>query len=290
MGALPYKVILMIFRYPGGKSKKSVKEKILSYFPKSYEEYREPMVGGGGIFFAIPLNKNRWINDIDCNLISVYQALKERPLEFIKKCREINKAESKDGLALTKESGNAFYNARLKEKFDYFAKNSEEDAALRYFFIHRTVWAGRVNYNMESRMYFSNPSGWNVAHSDKMEKASQIVRDAKITCTDFSEMLTTDGNNVVIYLDPPYYVNTEFNNTSKLYKYNFTKEDHERMCKLVKSTKHKVVISYDNHPYIKSLYSSFNLHCAEWTYCGTSSAEGQSNKKKKGQELIITNF
>jgi len=85
----------MIFRYPGGKSKKSIQEKILKYFPEEYEEFRDCMVGGGGIFFAIPKDKKRWINDLNSDLMLVYSALKERPEEFISKCREI--APQKDG-------------------------------------------------------------------------------------------------------------------------------------------------------------------------------------------------
>ena len=47
----------MIYRYPGGKSKKQVQNRILRRFPGihelrvfEYREYREPFVGGGGIY------------------------------------------------------------------------------------------------------------------------------------------------------------------------------------------------------------------------------------------------
>lgn len=42
-----------IFRYPGGKSRSSAQQKILRFAPENYAEYREPFVGGGGIFFAV---------------------------------------------------------------------------------------------------------------------------------------------------------------------------------------------------------------------------------------------
>lgn len=280
----------MIFRYPGGKSKKSVRERILSFFPKQYNEFREAMVGGGGVFFSIPSDKKRWINDKDVNLIAVYEALRDRSGEFIGKCREIKPAEDSDGLTITKESGNAFYNARLKKKFDYFAKAEKEDQALRYFFIHRTVWAGRVNYDIESRMYFSNPKGWNVVHTPKMEKAASIIKGIKITSGDFENVLLSSGDDVIIYVDPPYYLNTELSTCSKLYKYNFSKRDHNRLFEAIKTTKHKIVLSYDGHKYIRELYNSYNISSTMWKYCGTSSAAGQSKKKRNGDELIITNF
>ena len=78
-----------IFRYPGGKSKPAIQKTILKYVPQDIKEYREPFVGGGGIFFAMPEVETRWINDLNKNLIEVYKALQERPEEFIKKCREI---------------------------------------------------------------------------------------------------------------------------------------------------------------------------------------------------------
>jgi len=94
----------MIFRFPGGKSKKSVRERILAKAPKGFHEnynewaFREPFIGGGGIFFGIPLTVSRWINDVDINLISVYKALKERPQEFIDACRNIEPAKKDEPL------------------------------------------------------------------------------------------------------------------------------------------------------------------------------------------------
>jgi len=285
----------MIFRYPGGKSKKSVRDKIFARFPSEYSEYRDAMVGGGGIFFAVPQTKKRWINDIDPNLIAVYQALKNRPQEFIEKCREIEGPKDGESLTSAKPGGKPLYCARMKGIFDVFCRGSDNvDPALRYFFIHRTVWAGRVNYDLESRLYFSNPSGWNVVFSDRMEKAAACVNDVKVTCGSYLDVLFAEGDDVLVYLDPPYFVNTELNGNSRLYKYNFEKKDHEELCEAVKQCKHKVVISYDNHPYVSNLYkgSQFNHSNTEWTYCGTSSvvSDGQPFEKSVGKELIITNF
>lgn len=292
----------MIFRYPGGKSKKSIREKIFSRFPDEYGEFRDAMVGGGGLFFGVPVTVKRWINDIDPELMSVYDALRNRPQEFIMACREIESAKKGEDLAPAK-NGKALYNARLKAMFDKCAKGDGIDPALRYLFINRTVWAGRVNYDLESRMYFSNPSGWNVVFTNKMEKASEVLQNVKMTCGGYEELLFSEGNEVLVYLDPPYFVNTQLANNSRLYKHNFEKKDHDVLCDLVKQCKHKVIISYDNHPYIRKLYkgSQFNLgkglgrmysRGVKWTYCGTSSvvSDGQSPTKNVGKELIITNF
>lgn len=285
----------MIFRYPGGKSKKSIREKILCKFPTHYLEYREPMVGGGGIFFAIPKNKNRWINDLDNNLISVYTALQTRPDEFIRSCRDIRGPIDGEELDSAKSGGKSLYSLRMKRVFDNFCDlNFKVDSALRYFFIHRTVWAGRVNYELKSRLYFSNPSGWNVVFTEKMERSSEILMNVKITNTNYTDLLLKGGNDVLIYLDPPYYKNTELNNNSRLYRMNFEKHDHDELIENIKMCKHNVILSYDNHPYIYNLYkkNNFNIYEASWTYSGTSSvtSNGQPYNKKIGKEIIITNY
>lgn len=280
-----------IFRYPGGKTKKSIREKILNKAPKEFAEYREPFVGGGGIFFSIDPKIKRWVNDKDENLISVYLALKNRPEDFINKCREILPPQSGEPLAPARQGGKPLYNARLKEHFDYLIHNNECDQALKYFFTNRTNWAGRVNYDIPSRMYFSNPNGWNIVETTLLEEASKILHNTTITCVDYSDLLECDGDNVWIYCDPPYYKNTNLPTRSQLYKYNFTLEDHKVFAEKIKQCRHKVCISYDDvDGVIKELFKDFNIYEESWTYCGTSSAEGCSKYKKTGKELIITNY
>ena len=57
-------IIKSPFRYPGSKAKalkfvKPIWEKI------PHDEYREPLIGGGAIFFSKPKVEHCWINDLD---------------------------------------------------------------------------------------------------------------------------------------------------------------------------------------------------------------------------------
>lgn len=276
--------VAVIFRYPGGKRR--LAKQIISKFP-SYDEYREPFCGGGSVFFNIPSDKKRWINDLDVDLMSVYLALRDRPKEFIDLCRVIKPHQQGEELTSAKDGGRKLYNKRLKAAFDYFSYNKECDQALRYFFVNRTVFAGRVVYDIPSRMYFSNPSGWNIVKTDKLEKAAEILKDVKITTDDYKEVIEKDGDNVVIYIDPPYVVNTKLARTSQLYKHSFTLDDHLLLRDILLSCKHNLVISYDDDKdgLIRELYKDFNISEFNHTYCGTT-----CKKKKSGKELLITNF
>jgi len=280
-----------LFRYPGGKSKSAVQKKILAYKPSQTQEFREAFVGGGGIFFGLKPTthlKKRWINDINGDLISVYEALRDRPSEFIAACRAIKPAQPDEPKAPTKTENGAKYNQRLGEVFRKFAADPNMDQALRYFFINRTVWAGRVNYSRASRLYYSNPSGWNItAKPGYLEKIAEHLQTPplKITTGSYEPLLAEPGDDVWVYLDPPYYRDTELAATDKLYAFGFTHEQHVKLAEDIKNSKHKICLSYDNHPIIKDLYKGLNIDETSWKYSGTS-----QKVKTDGQELIITNY
>lgn len=279
------------FRYPGGKSKRAVQEQILDYIPFGVKEYREPFVGGGGIFFGLEPTKvqKRWINDINAPLIEVYTAFRDRPEDFIKACRDILPIQPNEPEVSTKTEKGKKYNARLGKHFQDFAYNETMDQALRYFFINRTVWAGRVNYNPEfaSRMYYSNPTGWNITQKPEfLEAVAAHLQGTRISCGPYKPLLDEPGEDVWIYLDPPYVVDTNLDKGSKLYQFGFTKEDHEQFAAACRACPHKLCISYDDVPDVRELFKEgFFIYEHSWKYSGTS-----NDIKTDGKELIITNY
>ena len=288
-----------IFRYNGGKSKASIRKAILTYQPCCYREYREPFVGGGGVFFAISPRKKRWINDLDSGLISVYQALRDQPAEFIAACRRIaparrNEPDPRDHQFLplspaepktsARDGGRKLYNARLKRVFDELL--AAEESPLRWYFMNRTNWAGRVNFDLSSRMYFSCQYGWGITQTRDLESAANIMRGVRITNGDFAAVLDEPGDDVWTYADPPYYCNTDFSPTGQLYRHNFTDEDHVRFAEAVRRCRHRVCISYDDHPRIRELFAGMWFNTIPTTYCGT----GPGVEKQRTIELVITNY
>ena len=275
-------VVQSIFRYPGGKTRKKAKEWVLNHSPVKYSEYREPFVGGGGIFFAIDPKKSRWINDKDEHLISVYESLKSNPNEFIDRCRQIP--------TYRKEIRPKEFE-RLKKDFTRIAFDDKQDKALRFFFVNRTVFAGRVNYERKSRLYFSKPEGWTNAILDRLYEAAECINNTKITHGDYEPLLQEAGDDVWIYCDPPYV--KPFTSTSLLYRHNFSNADHERFAEIVKRSPHKICISYEDDPggIVRSLYKDFDIKETEWTYAGSWSPDEQGvDKKRRGKELLILNY
>jgi len=275
--------ISSIFRYPGGKTKKSVREWILSHAPSSFSEYREPFVGGGGIFFSIDPDKSRWINDADECLLSVYRALKERPQDFIDRCR---------GISVYDKSKREQEFARLKKEFDKIAFDENADPALRFFFVNRTVFGGRVNYERKSRLYFSKPEGWTETILDRLSDICPKMSGVNITCGDYSDLLKKEGKDVWIYCDPPYV--KPLKSTSLLYRYNFEKiEQHERLAHEFSTSPHMICLSYEDDPdgIVRKLYKNYRIIERGFTYAGTWNPDDKGkDTKRKGIELLILNY
>jgi DNA adenine methylase len=183
-----------------------------------------------------------------------------------------------------KPSG-ARYPFRLVEQFRQLLQNEDADPALRYLFLNRCGWNGRVilNSDWRHRTYFSNPKGWSLTLLGRLADAAQTVADAKITCSDFEWLFDEPGEDVFIFADPPYMADTNFTKSSKLYECGFTLQDHTRLRDCASRCKHKWMISYDDDPVIHDLYKDFFIHPATWTYMG-------QKDRPKGRELIITNY
>jgi site-specific DNA-adenine methylase len=265
---------------------------ILSHKPAGTLEYREPFVGGGGVFFGLTATavERRWINDKHPGLMAVYQALAERPEEFIAACKSIAAAQPGESVTPPGVRGGRPKNARLAALFQDVCLNESCDQALRYFFVNRTVHgSGRVNYDLPSRLYFSNEEGWGIVETDALERAAALIHGTKITCDDYESLFTEPGERVWIYADPPYVVNSNLTASSQLYQHGFTHADHRRFAAVAAACEHLLCISYDDDEegFIRSLYSAdrFCIVPASWSYMGTT-----QKRKRVGRELLIMNY
>ena len=276
-------------RYPGGKCR--VAKTLLRYAPE-HSEYRELFAGGAGVFFHKPLAQSSWLNDLHPGLYAFYAALRDNYDAFAEQCR--------------KQDGG------LRARFNYWTKRRDLmdsagdenilERAVQYYFLNRTVWGGRVVFDpkRKSRLYFSNPDGWRyldkkLAH---LKLVSRKLHGVQITCQDYAACLNDTTAGTFIYADPPYVCDTDFSYTSKLYENSFTMDCHRRLAERLSAIPAKVMISYDDCPLARELYSGGKWHFVElqWKYCGThavsqeAKAAGRKEKKVDGKELLILNY
>lgn len=265
-------------RYPGGKSK-GLKE-ILPRIPENFAEFREPMVGGGSVFFALKQKypkRNYWINDKNKDLYLFWKFCKENPGGLVAEIRKLKKEHG---------GGKKFYTYLISFADDF----SELQRAARFFVLNRISFSGLVESGGYSDLAYH--TRFTKSSIKRIHRASKILKRVKITNYDYSAVVQEPGENVFIFLDPPYYSKMQ----SKLYGKNgelHTKFDHDKFVKDVCACKHKWLITYDNCAKVNKLFASDDS--ATWKKLGWELQYGTNNlkeekKAKIGKELFIFNY
>ena len=252
----------MLLRYPGSKTR--VAKTLISLFP-SFDEYREPFCGGASIFFNLK-PKKAWLNDVNVELVNLLVKIKDNVNDILIEYDKYPKDQS-----------------GLKALFNEI-KYKAEFSPSEYYFINRTSFGGRTNH-LPQRLSPSNVDQWQNSSIKKLTAAAVALKNTKITLGDYQPLIDAPADNAFLLLDPPYYRNTELNNNDKLYFGNFTVEDHIRLANILKTCKHKFLMTYDNHPFITDLYKDFNIMNFDFKYCLSP-----LKKKQIGRELIIRNY
>jgi len=264
-------------RYPGGKSR--ALKQILPIIPE-FKEFREPMVGGGSVFFAVKQihpDKKYYINDVNEELFLFFKYCKEDLSGLILEIERI-KEEYKVGKEL--------YQKVLNDK----DKLNELQRAARFFILNRITFSGLA----ESGGYSDGAFKGRFTESSikRLKEASKVLQNTKITNEDYEKSITEEGENVFIFLDPPYLSKTK----SKLYGEKGKLHEgfnHERFAEIMKKCKHKWLVTYDDSPEIKALFNKpedkDKIFIYEWEL-----QYGMNNFKQKtaakGKELFILNY
>lgn len=268
-------------RYPGGKSR--ALKKILPLIPANISEFREPFVGGGSVFFAIrgifqDAIRSYWINDLNYDLYCFWKQVRDNVTNVVKELRKTHTTTT-DGRALFE---------KLARSKDLLCQDqdmlTEFERAVRFFILNRITFSGVVDSGGYSQAAYKKR--FTVSSIDRVEMIAPYLSGVEITNQDYTHSLFQEGDDVFIFLDPPYWKATE----SKLYGTRgtlHTSFDHKRFAENMKKCPHKWLITYDDSPIIRDLFHFADIH--EWTL-----QYGMNNYKKnsaaKGNELFIKNY
>ncbi len=264
-------MIKNVLRYPGGKSR--AVGLILERIPSDIKEYREPMVGGGVVALAIKQkypDVKVWINDLNYDLICFWKALRDCPEKLVEEVLHIKQ---------TITDGRKLFEALIGQK-----EGSELERAVRFFVLNRITFSGTVDSGGYSQDAFK--SRFTETAIIKLLEAHEIVKHFKITHGDYEPLLFEKGENVFIFLDPPYIKATK----SRLYGKNgclHTSFDHVRFAENVKKCSFKWLITYDDSQKIRKLFEFAYIYEWELQYGMNNYKQKQA---KKGRELFICNY
>ncbi|GAB6282762.1 MAG: DNA adenine methylase [Ignavibacterium sp.] len=258
-------------RYPGGKSRAI---DLISTLIPDFEEYREPFVGGGSLFIYLKQkfqNRKYWINDL---YVPLYK--------FWKMCQE-----DIDSVINQIWEWKCYYNEG-KELHKYLTENissfNDIEKASAFFVFNRITFSGTSESGGFSEQAFKGR--FTTSSIERVKHLKSILSSTEITNLDYQEVIEAKGNNVFIFLDPPYYSATK----SALYGKNgilHKSFDHFRFAEVMKKCKHNWLITYDDSPFIRELFSFAHQNSWDLKY-GMRNVTATSNQK--GKELFVSNF
>ena len=136
-------------KYVGGKR---WTYKIENLFPKNINDYHEPFLGSGSIYFYLKanniINGNSYLSDLNPDLIDTFNSVKNNLTEVTSMLQTIDH---------TIEN----YNLYAKSKFE-----DETKIAIRYIFLNRYSYGGM--YRVNKRGQFNVPYG-NRSYKEKFD-------------------------------------------------------------------------------------------------------------------------
>ncbi|HEX8639186.1 MAG TPA: DNA adenine methylase [Pyrinomonadaceae bacterium] len=258
-------------RYPGGKSR--AVEKICALVPP-FAEFREPLVGGGSVFIHLKQKfpaKRFWINDKYAELATFWQQTQTNSEKVVKQIQQW-RADFADGKTL-------FYFLR-----ENMTELGETETAAAFFIFNRITFSGTTEAGGYSQQAFEKR--FTDSSIERLKSMPEILENIKITNDDYETVVNADGENVFLFLDPPYFSAT----ASALYGKNGNLHksfDHERFAGILKKCRHKWLVTYDDSPFVRDLFSFANV--ADWslTY---GMRNVTKNSVQKETELFISNY
>jgi len=256
------------FRYPGGKY---YALKYLKPFWKviDHDEYREPMVGGGAVFFGKENVQHNWINDLHEDLIITYKVMADP--EMRKELIEM----------VSDETASKERHKEVKE----MEPDDKLGRAFRFYYLNRTSFSGKMKdpywgYRPKRSL---PPERW----EERIKPCGEKLENVKITNLDFEEVIRAEpkGEEVLMFIDPPYFESKQEDH----YVCSFEKEDHYRLEKTLRNTPFKFFLTYDDVDKIKELYDWAYIYPVEFYY-RLSNSNDSDGSREKGDELVITNY
>ena len=220
-----------ILKYPGSKWR--VADWILSYIPK-HKVYCEPFFGSGAVFFKKRPSYIETINDIDENIVNLFEVCREYPEELASK------------IQMTPFSRKEFENC-----YDLTVADKVERARRTLVRYHQSF--GTSNSSKKSWKNVQTYGGprtatmWNYL-PDTILECCKRLKDAQIECIDAIKLCERyNSPDTFIYCDPPYLQSLRKKN---MYHHEMTEQQHIELLEVLLASESKVIISgYESELY-----------------------------------------
>ena len=237
-------------KWAGGK--RQLIPQMTKYFPKNYNKYIEPFVGGGAVFFHL-LPKISIISDNNPDLINCYKIIKENVENLIKSLRKHTYEK------------NYYYKVRaLDRDRNGFAQLSDVEKASRTIYLNKSGYNGL--YRVNSKGFFNVPFGRHrnpkICDDVNLRSVSRALRNVEIYLGSFELCLNFAKQGDFVYLDPPYHPLSETALFTSYTKSNFDKTSQKKLFEVFKELDKKgcyIILNNSYSEFILDLYKDYRI-------------------------------
>lgn len=276
--AVKNKLAQPFLKWAGGK--RQLLPEIRQYVPKKINTYYEPFIGAGAVLFDIQ-PKKAVINDINIELVNVYEMIKNHADELIEDLRKHE--NDKD----------YFYEIRDLDRKPEYKNLSPIERASRIIYLNKTCFNGlfRVNSQGQFNVPFGKYKNPQIVNEVVVRAVHNYLssNDVQIMNEDFEAVVENAKKGDFVYFDPPY---DPVSDTSSFTGYSldgFNKDDQRRLKYLFVELDKKgvnVMLSNSATDFIKELYEGFNIQIVSASRNINSKASGRG----KIDEVLVMNY
>ncbi len=287
-------------KWVGGKSQ--LIEQLDKQLPADFDNwedvtYIEPFVGGGAMLFYLlqryPNIKHAVINDINSDLTTCYQTVRDMPEQLILSLCDIEAAY----LGLQNEDAKKEFFLTARERYNQKNLDPIENTTL-FFFLNRTCFNGL--YRVNKKGLFNVPFGKyvnpTICNSEIIRKDSELLQRVEILNGDFEATFEYAKGNTLFYFDPPYRPLSDTSSFKDYSKESFNDDAQERLkeyCDKIHEAGFKFMLSNsdckgknEKDNFFDTLYGAYEIERV-WA---SRSINSVPSKRGKLTEILVHNY
>jgi DNA adenine methylase len=250
--------------YYGGKT--SLAPWIVEHFP-AHMHYVEPFAGSLAVLLAKGPSPMETVNDLDRDLMTFWQILRDRPAELARVCALTPhaRAEHHDAYADTTDE--------LEQARRVWVRLSQGRAGT----LRKTGWRHYVHPTGTTSM-----PDYLAAYVDRIAAAAERLIEVSLECRPAAEVIAAYGSapGCLLYVDPPYLAASR---TSVNYRHEMgTEAQHRDLAEQLLDCTAAVVLSGYASPLYDELYES-------WDRVERRTYTGQAHTKSERVEVLWSN-
>lgn len=238
----------------------------------AFNNYHEPFLGGGAVFFHLETEGEIFLSDLNAELINTYQQIRDAAEAVIAHLQDYRNTED-------------FYYEIRHQVFE----NPIERAA-QFIYLNQTSFNGIYRVNLQGQ--YNVPYGYrnkDFIQQDLLLLASEKLGGAQIYSGQFDDGIENIQQGDLVFLDPPY---TITHNNNGFIKYNerlFSEEDQNRLAGFINQIIEADAFYILTNAAHQDIRRIFNMN-EPLELSRASLVGGKKAKRGKYEEYLFTNI